>query len=98
MEFDENIQSTHYMTLLFNSIPQRIDIVVSPIYRTRATITRSWTLTVQKVRILQKKILKKTFLSFKNGVKIYKPRVIMARVRYSTPKRHMTLDNLFWNY
>ena len=32
MEFDEKIQSTHYMTLLFNSIPQPIDIVVSLMY------------------------------------------------------------------
>ena len=43
------------------------------IYRTCATITRSWfetTLeTIHKVRILQKKLLEKTFLPFKNGVK-----------------------------
>ena len=30
---------------------------------------RSWILTIHKVRILQKKLLKKTFLAFKNGVK-----------------------------
>ena len=29
----------------------------------------SWILTIHKVRILQKKLLKKTFLAFKNGVK-----------------------------
>ena len=26
MEFDEKIQSTHYMTLFFNYVPQPIDI------------------------------------------------------------------------
>ena len=30
---------------------------------------RSWILTVHKVRILRKKLLKKAFLAFKNGVK-----------------------------
>jgi hypothetical protein len=29
----------------------------------------SWILTIHKVRILQKKLLKKPFLAFKNGVK-----------------------------
>jgi hypothetical protein len=43
---------------------------------------RSWILSIHKVRILQKKLLKKTFLAFKNGVKSIQMRVIMARVRY----------------
>ena len=30
---------------------------------------RSWILTVHKIRILRKKLLEKTFLAFKNGVK-----------------------------
>ena len=36
-------------------------------YRTRAIITLSWILTIHKGRILWGKILKKTFLPFKNG-------------------------------
>ena len=39
------------------------------IYRTRATITRSWTLTIHKARILRKKTLEKTFLDFKKWLK-----------------------------
>ena len=42
---------------------------VENVYRTRAIKTRSWLLTVHKIRILWKKLLKKTFLAFKNGVK-----------------------------
>ena len=38
-------------------------------YRTRATITRSWKLTIYKARILKKKPLEKTFLDFKKWVK-----------------------------
>ena len=38
-------------------------------YRTRATITRSWILTIHKVRILRKKPLEKTFLDFKKWFK-----------------------------
>ena len=45
--------------------------VVKINYRVRTTVTRSWILTIQK----------KTFLPLKNGV--YKPQVIMARIRYT---------------
>ena len=38
-------------------------------YRTPASITRSWILTIHKARILRKKTLEKTFLDFKKWVK-----------------------------
>jgi hypothetical protein len=38
-------------------------------YRTRATITRSWLLTIHNDKNLGKKLFKKTFFSFKNRVK-----------------------------
>ena len=42
---------------------------VHTMYRTRATITRSWILTIHKARILRKKPLEKTLLDFKKWVK-----------------------------
>ena len=41
----------------------------APHYNPLLIWNRSWILTIHKVRILQKKLLKKTFLAFKNGVK-----------------------------
>ena len=42
----------------------------------------SWILIIHKGRIFWKNLLEKTFWPSKSGFKIYKPRVIMARVRY----------------
>ena len=45
-------------------------------------INRSWTLTIHKGILYWKFSLKKRFWPSKSGFKIYKPRVIMTRVRY----------------
>ena len=42
----------------------------------------SWILTIHKGRIFWKILLEKTCLTFKKWFKMYKPRVIMARVQY----------------
>ena len=51
-------------------------------YRNPLLITNcSWILTIYKDRIFGKKLLENKELNFKNGVKIYRPRVILAHVR-----------------
>ena len=43
---------------------------------------RSWIQTIHKDRIFWKNLLEKRFWLSKSGYKIYKPRVMMARVQY----------------
>ena len=54
-----------YTTTLFNKKHVPYERHHNPLL----IINRSWILTVHKVRILWKKLLKKTFLAFQNGVK-----------------------------
>ena len=44
--------------------------------------SRSWIQAIHKDRIFWKNLLKNKEMVFENGAKIYKPRLIMARVRY----------------
>ena len=56
-------------TMELNSLWTRIWIPYARHYNLLLIWNRSWILTVLKVRILWKKLLKLSFLSFKNGVK-----------------------------